>query len=55
MIVANKGLSVFLWTVEVSTLSMQELANFPPLKLNTTLFRSLFFKHVNTQDKKTIT
>ena len=50
-IVANKNLSVFLRTVEVSALSMQELANFPPLKLAQFCFRSLSFKHVNTQDR----
>jgi hypothetical protein len=34
----TKDLVVFLWTVEVPVLSMQELTNFPPLKLAQLLF-----------------
>ena len=51
MIVANKDLSIFLWTVKVSALSMQELTNCPPLKLAQLCFCSLSLKHVNTQEK----
>ena len=47
----TKDLSVLLWTVEVSALSMQELTNFPPLKLAQLCFCSLSFKHVNIQEK----